>query len=236
MARRASGRPAPRHGPGVGGIRQEVRRQRVQQRHLVAQHAGLAGEQRDRIATRHLRAQRQELVADAVADERRVVVALVAHRLQTNRGTERVGLAAAQSENRMPWPRLHAPQPVGPRTAQQVHEDRLRLVVHGVTGGDVGRQDGEAGRTGPGLEVGAGGDGHPMALEPRAEPCRRRQHHFGLGLGPRAQSVIDVHRGHGTAGRGGQDEEGQRIRSPGDGAVPAVRPLEGRCTGSEARR
>ena len=71
------------------------------------------------------------------------------------RGTQRVGLAAAQPENRVPRPRLHARQSVGPGPAQQVHQDRLRLVVHGVPGGDVGRQHGEASRPGPGLEVGA---------------------------------------------------------------------------------
>ena len=129
----------------------------------------------DGIATGHLRAQRQELVADPVADEGRVVVALVTGRREAGRGAQGVGLAPAQPEDRVPGPGAMPASPSAPaprnRFTRIVSAWSSMVCPVATSAGSTAKRAG----AGLGLEVGPGGDGDTMALEPRAEPLRRRR-------------------------------------------------------------
>ncbi len=124
--------------------------------------------------------------------------------------------------SRMGWPlAAHAGQAVEAGAPQEVEQDGLGLVVGGVAGEDVGGQHGVAGGPGPGLEVGAGGDVDRLGPEAGAEPGRGGLD-AAVGLGLRAQAVVDVDGGDLAAGGDGQDQQGQGVGAAGDGAGDGV--------------
>ena len=97
-----------------------------------------------------------ELVTDPVAQVRRVVVAGVLDRAESQLGTKSVGLGPAQPEDRVPRPGSHGRKPVGGGAAEKVEQHGLGLVIGCVTGGGTRWQDpsraarARASRFGPG--------------------------------------------------------------------------------------
>ena len=112
---------------------------------------------------------------------------------------------------RVPESGRHAGEPVGAGAAQQVDQDGLRLVVHGVAGRDVLREDREAGGAGACLEVGAGLDGDGLGFEVGADLGGGGGHDVGFVGRPGTQAVVDVDGGHVASGGGGEDQERDRV-------------------------
>ena len=207
-ARRASATGAAARARGVGGV--EVGRERVHEVGLVAEHLGLAGEDRDDVALGDGVEQGEELVAHPVAAEGGRLVGRILDRSQAEVPAERPGLAPAQAEQR-PADGPHAGQPVEPGAAQEVEQHGLGLVVGCVAGQDVGRQRGVAGGPGAGLQVRPRRDLDPHGAEGRAEALGRVRHDVGLIVAAGAQPVVDVDRRHSRARGDGQDQQRQRV-------------------------
>ncbi|HEX4175447.1 MAG TPA: hypothetical protein VHY81_05965 [Acidimicrobiales bacterium] len=209
--RAGDGAGVRRVGEGAGG-------ERVEKCHLVAQHTGLPGEKGNRVAPGHLGAQRQQLVPDAVSDEGGVGVGRVVYEVESRGTAEAMRLAAAEAENGVPESGRHAGEPVRAGAAQQVDQDGLRLVVHGVAGRDVVGEDAEPGGAGAGLEVGTGLHGHGLRLEMRADLGCCGGDDVGFVGRPGTQAVVDMDGGHVASGGGGEDEKRDRVGPAGDRA------------------
>ena len=204
-----------RQGAGVGGV--EGGGQLVEQRGVGPGEVRLAGDHRHHVALGDGVEQRQELVADPVAAERRIVVGRVGHRLEPDGRAELPGLPPAQPAQRAAAGR-HAREPVEAGAAEQVEQHRLGLVVGRVPGEHVGRQGAVAGRPGPGLDVGPGRHRDALGPERGAVLGRGAPHDLGLGRRPGPQPVVDVDRGDPAAGPHRQHEQRQRVGPAGHGA------------------
>ncbi len=168
---------------GVGGI--DGIGQCVEERRVVAQEVGLAGQQGGDIALGHVVEQGQQLVADAVAPEGQIVVGRVAHGRQPDLGAQRASLGAAEAHDRVPsW--AHAAESVDAGAPQKVEQHRLGLVVGRVPRQHARRQDGEARFPGPRLEVGTWRDNGALGSEAGAESCGGGGHHARLFTAPLA--------------------------------------------------
>ena len=73
-----------------------------------------------------------------------------------------MGLGASQGENRVAGARAHRGKPVGGGPTEQVDEDRLGLVVGGVTGSGAYRQGTKPRSTRPRLQIGSRADVHSV--------------------------------------------------------------------------
>ena len=151
VARRARGAGAARQRLGVGRV--DPRRQLVEQVGLVGQERRPGGPARARGRARRWRwpgGAARGGRGCARSGGRRWTGRCTGsrpERLRTGRGSRTGGCRAAG------WagPGPHARQPVEARPPQEVDEDRLGLVVHGVAGGRALGQGGRGGRRGPGL-------------------------------------------------------------------------------------
>ena len=187
------------------------------------------------------RQQRQQFVADAVAGEGRVGVALVQRRLQVRVATVGFDGRAGHTQQRPQQPQLrparqrrgrrHAPQPGRARAAQQVEQHRFGLVA-GVVADDHGRRPGILGHTGQKVvargpagrlqrDAGrAGRAGQRDALAVIAQAARVCFAGHGRRLVARTwpQAVVEVsHDEPLWWDEAGQDvEQGQRIGAAGD--------------------
>ena len=168
--------------PGVGRVGHRSARQRVEQRHLVAQHAGLAGQQR---APGRARPPRRTAAAarGAPGCAGSAGSSLLASRTGSGRARRRAAWVSCRRRPSSGWrgPGAMPASPSEPAPRSRLHQDGLGLVVHGVPGGHVGGQHGEAGRPGPGLEVGPGRHLTRAAREAGARTGGGRRHHLGLG-------------------------------------------------------
>jgi hypothetical protein len=97
----------------------------------------------------------------------------------------------------------HTGEAIQAGAAQHREQDRLGLVVHGVPGQDAGREDPVTRLAGPGLQVGAGRNGHRSGFERRPVGRRRRSHHRSLSVRAGPQTVVDMNGQHVQAGPGG---------------------------------
>ena len=95
-------------------------------------------------------------MTDPVPSEAGVVVRRIADRLETEPAAQGPGLRSPEAEERMTVSDPHAGQTVEAGAAQEVQEDGLGLVVHGVPGGRLRPHGGTAGLAGPGLKIGPG--------------------------------------------------------------------------------
>ena len=106
-------------------------------------------------------------------------------------------------------PRAHAGEPVQAGAPEEVEEHGLGLVVGGVAGEGVGRQDGVASGAGPCLQVRTRFDDDPLGAEAGAEAVGRRRHDVRLGGRAGTQAVVDVDGRHVAARVRGHDEQGE---------------------------
>ena len=210
---------------GCAGQRRAVRRvghlggrQPVEQRALVPGQVGLAGQHGHRVPATQIGAERQQFVTDPVAQVPGVVVGGVPRPAQAEPLAQGLGLGAPEPEQRVPAARCHRGQAVESGTPEQVRQDRLRLVVHRVTGRHLGGQAVEASRPGPGFEVGPVGQRHRARVERRAETLGGRSHQGRLVRPAGPQPVVDVDRRHHAARGGRQRQQRQRVRAPRDRA------------------
>ena len=232
-ARRASGRLAARHGPGVGGVGQRLGRQRVEQRHLVAQHAGLPGQQRDGVAARPPRAHsgssswRTRLRTKAGSSLLGSQTGIEPEPRRTARASRAgAGRAAGAAEPGSIPARPSAPAPRSRLTRIVSAWSSMVCPVATPAGSTAKRAArARASRLGPGAT-------DTRRLSKRA-PNRagRGGHHVGLVVRAGAQAVVDVDRGDVAPGRRGQDQEGQRVGAARDRAGQRASPAGGRCTG-----
>ena len=154
-------------------------------------------------------------MADPVAQVSGIPVGRVDHRVQAQASAEGHRLGPSQPEQRVAGTDPHGGQSVDPGPPQQVGQDRLGLVVHGVTGGRTGTEHLATGPAGPVLEVGAVADIHPLRSEGGSEASGGTGHDPGLGRRSGAQPVVDVDRRDRAAGRHSQDQEGQGVGATG---------------------
>ena len=163
--------------------------------------------------------QRQHLVADAVAAEPGVVVGGVDDRLEAGGVAERVGLVAAQADDRVGRARAHGGRgrrgrcPAAGRAARSRPGRRRCARWRGRA-----RARPRRARAGPGLEVG------PVATTTRsarnAAPKRLGGggHHVGLGGRTGPEAVVDVHGGDLAARRDREHQQRQGVGPAGHGA------------------
>ena len=156
-----------RDGAGVGGVADGLTGQGVEERGVGAGEVGEAAEQGHDVALGDVVEQRQHLVTDAVAPEAGVEVRGVDDGLESEVGTEPVGLGPAQPDDRVPRAGRQGGEAVDPGAPQEGEQHGLGAVVGGVAGGVVGWEHGAAGGASAGLEVGAVGRPRPARLGTR---------------------------------------------------------------------
>ena len=120
----------------------------------------------------------------------------------------------------MPGAGLHAGQPVGARAPQEVEQDRLGLVVHGVTGRHASGSTAKRAARARASRFGPARDRHLLGHEdarPRSAAARATTSASAADPSRSPWSTwIAVTR---TAGRGSQDEQGQGVRAARHGTV-----------------
>ena len=201
-------------GPGQGGRvgRVEGGGQVVEQGGVVAHQGGGAGQEPGHVALGHAVEQGEHLVAHPVAAVGRVGVARVLHGHQPGGGAHGPGVGPAQGQQRLGRARPDAGQAVEAGPPHQVQEHGLGHVVGGVAGHGAAARGRPGGRPGPAPPGSARAPRRPG--RPRTRPRAgggRGPHDVGLGRRAGPQAVVDVHGGDVEPGRGGQDEQGQRV-------------------------
>ena len=156
-------------------------------------------------------------MAHTVATEVARGVAGVTDRLKPERGTEGLCLGAAETKNRValgPHPGEARPS----STTQEVEQHGFRLIVRGVPGEHVGRQDPIPGRPHARLEIRPGFDSDALGNERGPETVRCGSNHVGLARRLGANTVINMDRRNDATVIGRQNEEGQRVGAAGHSA------------------
>ena len=148
-----------------------------------------------------------------IAGEGRIGVRRVIDVGQTEFAAHRLGVASPQREQR-PTSRVDPGESLRASASHEEHENRLRLVIGGVTGEHLGGQHLVAGPTGARLEIRPGRDRHGPRLEPGAESLGGGAHHLRLRAGTLTQSVIHVHGRHVETSSSRQHQQRHRIRAP----------------------
>jgi hypothetical protein len=122
-------------------------------------------------------------------------------------GAQPCRLGSPQAEQ---WAALgaHRGEAVDAGASEQGEEHGLGLVVSGVSGQDTGRQGGVTGLAGAGFQIRPGSNGDCYRVELGSEPVGGGRHDGRLVTRVVPQAVIDVPRGHVTAGGHGEDEQG----------------------------
>ena len=223
VGRVIGGQPPPHGPPGQGqrrggqrlaSVGSMCRGQLVEQVGVVAQQPGLAGQHRHQVALGQVVHRRQQLVADAIAQEGGVAVRRVVD--DGDARASRTGSAVvARRRARMRPPRARAASP--PARCCEAPRSRLSSMVSAWSSAvwpvstSVG-QHRVAGLRGP---VPRGSGRRPRRSVSRAEvgaePVGRRGHDLGLGVGTRSQAMVDVHRGDAAAGGDGQHQQRHRV-------------------------
>jgi hypothetical protein len=93
-------------------------------------------------------------------------------------------------------------------TTQEVEQHGFRLVVSGVPGEHVGRQDPISRRPHAGLEIRPGFDSDALGDERGPKPVRCGSNHVGLARRPGANTVINMDRRNDATALDRQNEEG----------------------------
>lgn len=213
-----SSHAAPRERDRGGGEllhirRVDRRRERVEQRDLVGKELALARDDRDDVTATNLGQERQDLITDAVSPKSAIAIRRVADDFEPQRSDESFGLFAAQPQDWMAPTESHADKAVRSRTAHEVEQHGLSLVIGGVAGCDLGRQRGKTRRAGARLQVRTRRDLDAQRGERGSDRVGVTADDVGFLCGSEAQTVVDVVRGHPTAGRDCEDHQGERVRA-----------------------
>jgi hypothetical protein len=180
-------------GQGIRVGRIQVGGESAQEIGTVTQQLTLANENGYDIATSDLAEERQHFVSYSVAQESGVAVRGIVDDLNLQGAAQLLGVGTAQPEKGTALRWSHATEAVPGATAQERHDDGLRLVVGGVTHENALGQNRVSRRSGPGLEVRAGGDLSGLGAKPGAEASGYSFDHFGFDVRSIAQAVVDVH-------------------------------------------
>ena len=119
-------------------------------RHLldpVDQRSSMSGgayQEGNGVTPRDLVQERQELVADAIAHEPRVVVRRVGYWNEAELGAEVLGLATPQPDDGMRPARAHRGQTIGTGTASEIDQNGLGLIIGGVAEEGIRAEHGAA--------------------------------------------------------------------------------------------
>ncbi len=134
---------------------------------------------------------------------------------QAERLAQRHRLVPAEGEQWLRRARRHGRETVEPRTAQEVEQHRLGLVVGGVAGEDAAGKGVVAGAAQAGLQVRSGRDLDAMQHEVDAEGGGCRPRDLGVGARVGANAVIDVVGADGATGRDGEHDQCRRVGTAG---------------------
>ena len=119
--------------------------------------------------------------------------------------------------------------------AEQVDQDRLRLVVGGVAGEHVRRAAPRSGRRGPAPRGSARRRRRRVTARNVApSAAARSRDDVGLGRRPGAQAVVDVHRLDVAPCRNGEHEQRRRVGAARHGAGHGACPAQGTCSAAAA--
>lgn len=99
-----TGQRRMRCGNGTGVCRVDFARERVEQIVFVGEQIGLAVQNRCKIAASNVLEKRDGFVPDSIAQVGRIRVRGIVDRLDIERATQRLSLASAQRQNRVPLP------------------------------------------------------------------------------------------------------------------------------------
>ena len=141
--------PAPHGSPGKrerskpegGGIgRIQLISQRAEEISVLCCKRCQAGEQGNDVSAHELRAERDQLVAHPVAQDRRVHVRRILERLESCPAGHLSRVGASDPEHRVLGSRPHRAKPVRTGSSQQPDHHSLCLIVHRVSGGRAGRE------------------------------------------------------------------------------------------------
>jgi hypothetical protein len=188
---------------GIGGV--DGGGELVEQCRVGTEPVGLPREHTAHVALGDGVQQGQQLVADPVAPEPRVVVGGVVHGLDPEVGAQLVGVAPTEGAERAAGGVVPG-QAVEARPAEQVEEDGLGLVVRRVAGEHVAREGRVPGVARPSLEVGAVGDLDRHRREARSDARRDLGDDLRLGRRAGAEPVVDVHGAHQAPGVDGEHQ------------------------------
>jgi hypothetical protein len=184
----------------------------LEQSIVVAQEASGAVEEYCDVPFGDVVEERQQFVTDPIATESRVVVRRVVSDIESEVKAQLDGLGAAQGEDRMSGPGFDRAEPGGSRPAQEGQEQRLGLVVGGMTGHRIRSEGAASGGAGSSFEVGP-------VVERDGDDLERDVEAFGGPAGDErimggavAEPVVDVDGRDAAAGSDGEGDERGGVR------------------------
>ena len=171
----------------------------------------------------------------AVASKPQVVVGRVVDRLDPEVGAQLAGFAASDGPQRS-TAGVVAGEAVEARTAEQVEEHGLGLVIGGMPGEHLAGQGVVASPPGTGFQVRTWGDVDRDGTELGPSLPGHRRDEIGFGGGVGTEAVVDVHGGDLAASLDRQHQQRDRVGTSGHRAGERRARWRERATGQQVRR